>query len=303
MPTPVRLRSSRASRGRGNGGSPGAEDRLRADDRIAEDPERGNPEGDPPLAALDPGDHAIGDDLLQPRAEAIADDGRVVKRALPQKPGIAPPVPDPPPAEKQTTDYLALLRADDERRTRTELSALRLHPPPVAELDLPGLVALLERCPTAPLTDSERAEASAAWRCLRPIDPDAARAALDRARRRLGDGLPLRLYLEALTGHLVRTRTKRRPAAQSSPAPAPLRNLIRDSLVAHADDERRPPGRRGQDPRIPSEPQPALSPNPSDSLSSSVGANKQGRPVDARRAGQPWAAVQASAPLRHWQGV
>jgi len=139
----------------------------------------------------------------------IAYDGRIVERALPQKPGVAPPVPDPPPAGKQTTDYLALLRADYERRTRTELSALRLHPPPTAELDLPGLVTLLERCRTAPLTASERAEASAAWRRLRPIDPDAARAALDRARRRLGEGLHLRLYLEVLTDRLVRTRAKK----------------------------------------------------------------------------------------------
>jgi hypothetical protein len=76
-------------------------------------------------------------------------------------------------------------------------------------MDLPGLVALLERCRTASLTDAERAEASAAWRRLRPIDPDAARAALDRARRRLGEGLHLRLYLEALTDHLVRTRAKK----------------------------------------------------------------------------------------------
>ncbi|MBN2194312.1 MAG: transposase [Polyangiaceae bacterium] len=139
----------------------------------------------------------------------IAYDGRVVERALPQKPGAPPPVPDEPPASKQTTDYLALLRADYERRTRTELSALRLQPPPVAELDLPGLVAALERCRTAALTDAERAEASAAWRRLRPIDPDAARTALDRARRRLGDALHLRLYLEALTEHLVRVRTKK----------------------------------------------------------------------------------------------
>ena len=118
-------------------------------------------------------------------------------------------MPDESPAPKQTTDYLALLRADYERRTRTELSALRLHPPPVAELDLPGFVALLERCRTAALTDFERAEASAAWRRLRPIDPDAARTAFDRARRRLGEGLHLRLYLEALSDHLVRTRAKK----------------------------------------------------------------------------------------------
>lgn len=139
----------------------------------------------------------------------IAYDGRIVERAFPQKAGVKPIVPDESPGEKQTTDYLALLRADYERRTRTELSALRLRPPPIAELDLPGFVALLERCRTALLTDAERSEASAAWRRLRPIDPDTARAATDRARRRLGEGLHLRLYLEALADHLVRSRAKK----------------------------------------------------------------------------------------------
>jgi len=50
----------------------------------------------------------------------IAHDGRIVERAFPQKAGVAPPLPDQPPTSKPSTDYLALLRADYERRIRTE---------------------------------------------------------------------------------------------------------------------------------------------------------------------------------------
>jgi putative transposase len=139
----------------------------------------------------------------------ISFDGRIVQRALPQQPGVAPPEPEPPATPGKKTDYLALLRADYERRVRTELSALRLVPPATTELDLPGLAALVERCRTSPLTDPERSLAAALWRRLRPIDADVARTALDRARRRLGEGLHLRVYLDALENHLVRTRTQK----------------------------------------------------------------------------------------------
>lgn len=138
----------------------------------------------------------------------ISFDGRIVERAYPQKPGAAPPLPDEPAVDQNATDYLALLRADYERRLRTELSALGLQPA-AAELDLPGLIAMLERCRSAALTDPERAEASAAWRRLRPIDSEPAQAALDSACRRLGTGLHLRIYLDALQNHLVRIRTKK----------------------------------------------------------------------------------------------
>jgi len=42
-----------------------------------------------------------------------------------------------------------------------------------------------------------------------PIDPEPAQAAIESACRRLGTGLHLRIYLEALQDHLVRIRTKK----------------------------------------------------------------------------------------------
>ena len=157
----------------------------------------------------------------------IAFDGRIVERATPQKPGVIPQPPDRPPAPEgrkipddacvgggKPTDYLALLRADHERRVRTELSALRLQPPPATELDLPGLVALLESCREAPLSDPERSEAAASWRRLRPLEPREAQRSLEGVKRRLGPGLHLSVYLQSLESQVVRAR-----AAAKSPIP------------------------------------------------------------------------------------
>lgn len=142
----------------------------------------------------------------------IAFDGRIVERAMPQKPGAIPPQPDPAPVHAgKPVDYLALLRADHERRVRTELSALRLQPPPATELDLPGLIALLETCREAPLSDPERSEAAASWRRLRPLEPGEAQRALAGSRRRLGPGLHLSVYLQALENQVVRTRAHPSP--------------------------------------------------------------------------------------------
>ena len=148
----------------------------------------------------------------------ISFDGRIVERATPQKPGVIPPSPDPaPPPEGKRTDYLALLRTDYERRVRVELSALRLAPPPATELDLPGLIVLLEACRTAPLTDPERSEASAFWRRLRPLEPEPVHRILDGVRRRLGPGLHLSVYLQALEGQVLRTRTATAKAKTATP--------------------------------------------------------------------------------------
>lgn len=148
----------------------------------------------------------------------IGFDGRIVERATPQKPGVIPQPPDRPPApEGKPTDYLALLRADHERRVRTELSALRLQPPPATELDLPGLVALMESCREASLTDLERSEAAASWRRLRPLEPREAQRSLEGVKRRLGPGLHLSVYLQSLESQVVRARANPSPAKLTPP--------------------------------------------------------------------------------------
>jgi putative transposase len=148
-------------------------------------------------------------DPFTPESVLIVFDGRVVQRAVPQKPGEVPPQTTPPAPQGPATDYLALLRRDYERRTQRELAALRLRTTAVAaDLPLADLVTLLEHCRGAALSAAERARAAACWRQWRPIDPEAARHALSAAHRRLGTALHLDLYLDALTAHLVRHRTK-----------------------------------------------------------------------------------------------
>jgi putative transposase len=144
----------------------------------------------------------------------IVYDGRVVEHATAHKPGVAPeqPLPEPPLAG-QRTDYLGRLLADHEAHRRTELAALRLQAPAAAELDLPGLVALLEACRGVTLTDMERSEAAAFRRRLRPLDAGEARQGLEGARRRFGPGLHLSHYLQALEAQMVRTRTAAKKAA------------------------------------------------------------------------------------------
>jgi len=148
-------------------------------------------------------------DPFAPESVLIVFDGRVIQRAVPQKPGEAPPQTTPPEPQGPATDYLALLRADYERRTQRELAALRLRTTPAAPaLPLADLVLLLERCRGTALTAPEHARAAAGWRTLRPIDPELARRALRTAERRLGTALHLDVYLDALTTDLVRQRTK-----------------------------------------------------------------------------------------------
>ncbi len=150
-------------------------------------------------------------DPFEPAYVLIEYDGRIVQRALPQKAGEAPPEPPKTHATKgRKTDYLALLRESYEERIQAELTALDLRPaaaPP--ELTLVELVALVEGCRGARLTDRERAEVAALFRKLQPIDPEAARAAFDGIRRRLGTALHLRVYLDAFRTALVRQRTRK----------------------------------------------------------------------------------------------
>jgi putative transposase len=149
-------------------------------------------------------------DPFDPAYVLIEYDGRVIQRALPQKPGEAPPeLPTTKATKGVKTDYLALLREDYERRTRAELTALKLRPPKAQpELDLVELISLVEICRGSPLSESEHREVTALFRKMRPIDPKAARFIIDGIRRRFGTALHLRVYLDALQTALVRQRTK-----------------------------------------------------------------------------------------------
>lgn len=149
-------------------------------------------------------------DPFVPEYVLIVFDGRVIQRAVPQRPGE---VPAQPPSTPATTtpraDYLGLLRTDFEKRTQAELSALDLRPPRAqAELALADLVALLERCRASLLTPDERTRVSALWRKLRPLDPALVTATLTTAERRLGHRLHIDVYLDHLRAHVIRARAK-----------------------------------------------------------------------------------------------
>jgi transposase InsO family protein len=140
----------------------------------------------------------------------ISFDGRVVQRAFPQKAGEIFAEPKPDESQTPRTDYLELLRRDHERRSQAELAALRLAPAPQrSELALADLGVLLESCRGARLLREEHKAAADFWRKMRPIPADAARDATDAAVRRQGRNLHLSVYLDALTAHLVRLRTKK----------------------------------------------------------------------------------------------
>lgn len=150
-------------------------------------------------------------DPFDPSYLLIEYDGRVIERAYPQRPGEQPPPlpPSSPSPDTDRADYLELLRADHEARLRAELSALRLQPlPPQPELSLVDFVAQLEHCRGGVLSDAERSAVSACFRKMRPLEPEAARGALEGVVRRQGHGLHVRVYLDALQTQLVRQRTK-----------------------------------------------------------------------------------------------
>ena len=149
------------------------------------------------------------DDPFDPDYVLIEFDGRIVQRAYPQKAGEIPPQPEPAPKSAIATDYLALLRRDYEARTQAELSALNLRSAtPSPELSFTDLKAGLTTCRGQALSVAEHTELAACFRKLRPLDPDTARLALDAARRRLGTGLHLRVYLDGLETAVIRTRAK-----------------------------------------------------------------------------------------------
>jgi putative transposase len=148
-------------------------------------------------------------DPFDPAYVLIEHDRKIVERAVPQQAGVVPaPLEDPEPATDDT-DYLELLRKDYESRTRRELEVLDLRGRDAKpELPLADLVSLVETCRGKSLVPAEHRAVTACFRKLRPIDPAAAKTALESAHRRFGAGLHIQSYLDALTQKLVRMRTK-----------------------------------------------------------------------------------------------
>lgn len=149
-------------------------------------------------------------DPFAPEYVLITYDKKVVQRALPQKAGEA--FPDPKTddsATAETTDYLALIHRDHERRTQAELAALRLAPAPQpSEVSLHDLVARLESCRGARLSQDEQNATASFWRKMRPIATEAADLAVRSAIRQLGERLHIGVYLDAINNHLIRLRTQ-----------------------------------------------------------------------------------------------
>jgi hypothetical protein len=136
-------------------------------------------------------------------------DGKIIERAYRQKPGQAPrELAESHPPMGPKTDYLALLRRDFEARIKSELAALRRPPPQKPELDLAGLVDLIQTMRAAAISDPERSDIAALFQKLRPIDPDDARAIADRIQRQLGTALHVGVYLDAFKSALVKKRTQ-----------------------------------------------------------------------------------------------
>ena len=134
-----------------------------------------------------------------------------MQRAYPQHPGHAPVQPErltePQPASD--TDYLKLLRQGYEARTAAELGALSIFVPQVKkQLPLAELQTLLTECRANPLTDAERSQVGAFFRKFRPLPTDSTRAAVQAARRKLGVGLHISVYLDALQTSLLSERKK-----------------------------------------------------------------------------------------------
>jgi len=149
-------------------------------------------------------------DAMDPSYILIELDGGVVQRAEPQRPGHTPAQPEPPPLPKEKTDYLQLLRDGYQERVKTEIAALDLRPAAYRkELAFVDFAALMQTCRGTDLVDFEATLLQACFRKLRPIDPEMARQAVETLRRRLGLGLHIRVYLDALQTALVQQRTKK----------------------------------------------------------------------------------------------
>lgn len=137
--------------------------------------------------------------------------GRIVQRAYPQQRGHGPVQPErlTEPVPASDTDYLKLLRQGYEARTAAELGALGiLAPQRKKELPLVELQTLLTECRANPLTDAERSLVGAFFRKFRPLPTESIRAAVQSTRRKLGVGLHISVYLDALQTSLLNERKK-----------------------------------------------------------------------------------------------
>jgi transposase InsO family protein len=138
-------------------------------------------------------------------------DGVRLGRALPQPVGRLsdPPPPSPPPTGPKT-DYLALLRADYDRRLIEQARPLayadlgKLDP----GFDLSRFATLLADLTQASVRDSQAQEVNAFWASFGPLPEKLVRIALDQAVRLRGSGRHVRVYLAMLrTFVLTRMQT------------------------------------------------------------------------------------------------
>jgi transposase InsO family protein len=136
-------------------------------------------------------------------------DGRRAQRAMPQPIGRVKDEPPPAPPARPKTDYLAMLRADFDRRL---IEAAQ----PLAYSDLgaidPGFdearfLEVLAAITDARLRGAEAQEAHAFWSTFGPLSESLVRTALEHAVRLRGTGRHVRVYL-ALIRTFVLVRMK-----------------------------------------------------------------------------------------------
>lgn len=126
-------------------------------------------------------------------------------RALPQPVGrLLEPAPPPPPAGP-ATDYLALLRADYDRRLMQQARPLAYAD--LGELDpgfdLSRFSTLLCDLTGARVRDEQAQEVSAFWAAFGPLPEKLCRIALDQALRLRGTGRHVRVYLALLRTYVL----------------------------------------------------------------------------------------------------
>jgi transposase InsO family protein len=145
-------------------------------------------------------------------------EGKRVGRAMPQPIGrVATDSPPPAPAPGPKTDYLALLRADYDKRLVEEAR-------PVADADLgaldPGFdesrfLTVVADLTCARVRGSEADEVHAFWTTLGPLPETLVRLALDHAVRLRGTGRHVRVYLAILRTFVLARMQSPKPVEES----------------------------------------------------------------------------------------